>query len=411
MHILFLTQWFQPENIFKGLPFAKALKDRGHDVEVLTGFPNYPGGKLYPGYRIRFCQKEVMDGVTVHRVPLYPSHDQSALRRIANYLSFAFSAFLMGPWLIKKPDVIYVYNLVTLGPAAFLLRFLFGSQVIIDVQDLWPESVSGSRMLGDGKIPQMLNNICNWVYRKADQLVVLSPGFKSTLIDRGVPSEKIQVIYNWCDDGNLCKALSRGTKTSDEFNILYAGAMGTVQGLETVLQCAAICAARLPGVGFVFIGDGAHRARLVQLATDMQLDNVTFLPKRPIDAMQEIYDKADVLIVHLKDIPLFRITIPSKTQAYLCMGKPVIMAVRGDAAVLVEQAAAGIVCEPEQPHAMLEAIQQLYDMTPAARHMMGEKGREYYTQNLSSERGVKNFEELMLTLYEKKHKCTSGMDV
>ena len=125
MRILFLTQWFQPEPFFKGLPFVKALRDRGHEVEVLTGFPNYPGGKVYPGYCVRFYQRETMDGIPVHRVALYPSHDKSASRRILNYLSFSLSAFLIGPWLVGKPDLIYVYNLVTLGPAAFLFRLLF----------------------------------------------------------------------------------------------------------------------------------------------------------------------------------------------------------------------------------------------------------------------------------------------
>src|SRR5664280_315157 len=144
MNILFLSQWFQPEPCFKGLPFAKALREKGHHVEILTGFPNYPGGKIYPNYRVLLYQREMLDGIQVNRVPLYPSHDKSALRRIINYLSFAVSAFLLGPWLIRRPDIIYVCNLVTLSPVAFLLRFLFGSKIIIDVLDLWPESVTSS---------------------------------------------------------------------------------------------------------------------------------------------------------------------------------------------------------------------------------------------------------------------------
>jgi hypothetical protein len=141
MKILLLTQWFQPEPFFKGLSFAKALKSRGHDVEVLTGFPNYPGGKLYPGYRVRLWQRESVDGIRVNRVALYPSHDRSGLKRMLNYLSFGLSAALIGPLLVQKPDVIYVYNLVTLGPAAYLLRFFYGCPVVYDVQDIWPDSV------------------------------------------------------------------------------------------------------------------------------------------------------------------------------------------------------------------------------------------------------------------------------
>ncbi len=195
MRILFLTQWFQPEAFFKGLPFAKALRERGHEVEILTGFPNYPGGKVYPGYRVRLYQGEEMDGIKVHRVFLYPSHDTSALRRILNYLTFALSTFLLGPWLIRKPDVVYVYNLITLGPAAFLIRFLFGAKVVIDVQDLWPESVANSSMLNNKAALGVLNRLCNRVYRGADQVTVLSPGFKKELIRRGVAGERIEVIY------------------------------------------------------------------------------------------------------------------------------------------------------------------------------------------------------------------------
>lgn len=409
MRILFLTQWFQPESFFKGLPFAKALKEKGHEVEVLAGFPNYPGGKVYPGYRVRLYQQEIMDGVKVHRVPLYPSHDKSAVHRIINYLSFSLSAVLMGPLLVQKPDIIYVYNLVTLGLPAFYLRLLYGSKVVIDVQDLWPESVAGSGMLNNKLMLRVLNSFCNWVYRKADRLVVLSPGFKNHLIDRGIPSETIEVIYNWCDESGIGKNPSvvierKDIADSERFTILYAGAMGQVQGLETILQCAEICKERLPDVRFVLIGDGADRKRLVQLAGDMKLDNVVFLPPRPIDAMNEIYDMADALIAHLEDIPLFRITIPSKTQAYLYMGKPIIMAVLGDAATLVEQAGAGVVCAPKKPLDMTDAIRSLHDTAAVERQKMGKAGHNYYMRNLCFEKGLNHFEKLMCSLLQVK-KC------
>lgn len=403
MRILFLTQWFQPESFFKGLPFAKALKDKGHDVEVLTGFPNYPGGKMFPGYYIRPYQRETMEGIKIHRVPLYPSHDKSAIRRIINYLSFSLSAFFMGPWLIKKPDVIYVYNLVTLGLPAFLFRFLFKSKVIIDVQDLWPESVASSGMLNNKFLLTVLNRICNFVYRKADQLIVLSPGFKSHLIKRGVPSEKIEVIYNWCDEKSIQTKSSSADKTkqidtSDKFVILYAGSMGIVQELETVLISAEQCGTMMSDVLFVFIGDGADRKRLERKANDMKLDNVVFLPSRPIHEMNEVYAMADVLIVHLMDQPLFRITIPSKTQAYLYMGKPIIMALRGDSAMLVEKAGAGIVCEPGNSDAITEGVRTLRNADAATRNRMGMNGHQYYMQHLSFEKGVHNVEQLMLSL-------------
>jgi glycosyltransferase involved in cell wall biosynthesis len=405
MRILLLTQLFQPESNFKGLPFAKALKNMGHDVEVLTGFPNYPGGKVYPGYSIRFYQKDVMDGIKVHRAPLYPSHDKSALRRIFNYISFSLSAFLLGPWLVKKPDVIYVYNLVTLAPTAFLLRFFFGSKVIIDVLDLWPDSVVSSNMLNNKAALQVLGSICNTAYLKADKLVVPTQGIKSALIDRGMQAEKIEIIYNWCDETCIRKESSPPNSEKDigfssKFVVLYAGAMGVVQGLDTLLDCAEICKRELPDVRFILIGDGADRERLEKTAKSMNLDNVTFLPRRSPEAMGEVFALADALLVHLQDDPLFRITIPSKTQAYLYMGKPLIMAMLGDAAELVRQAGAGVICEPGNPRAMTDALRTLHTLNKDKRCEMGQAGRRYYMEHLSFAEGVNKFENIMMSLIQ-----------
>jgi colanic acid biosynthesis glycosyl transferase WcaI len=400
MRILFLTQWFQPEPSFKGLPFAKVLQDKGNEVEVLTGFPNYPGGKIYSNYRLRFFQRETMEGIRVHRVALYPSHDKSAIRRIANYISFSISALMIGPWLIRKPDIIYVYNLVTLGPPAFLLRFLFGSKVVMDVQDLWPESVLKSKMLENGFLLNFLSAFSLWVYNNVNKLVVLSPGFKRELASRGVQPEKIEVIYNWCDESSIRKNeslsdLVKHSEFSGKFVVLFAGTMGIAQGLDTLLDCARICSEDLPNVQFVLVGGGVDRPRLENRANAMALSNVTFLPPQPVQAMGKILSSADALIVHLKDDPLFSITIPSKTQAYLYIGKPIIMAVRGDAADLIKASGAGIVCDPETPGELAKSIERLYSMSLEERNDMGKSGMDYYKKYLSFSSGVDKFERLM----------------
>lgn len=403
MRILILSQWFQPEPLFKGMPFAKALAALGHEVEVLTGFPNYPGGKLYPGYRVRLWQREMMEGIRVNRVALYPSHDRSALRRILNYLSLAISTLILGPWLVRRPDVIYVYNLVTLGPTAFLLRRLFGSKVIIDVQDLWPESVANSGMLKDSHLMYILETMCCKVYKAADRVTVLSPGFKEILFRRGVLPERIAVIYNWCDDSSLRLAprdegLARELGLSGKFNIVFAGNMGIVQGLKTVLACARLCMMDLPQVQFVFVGDGVDRPRLERLAGEMKLGNIRFLPWQPLESMGKIMALAEVLLVHLRDDPLFRITIPSKTQAYLAMGKPIIMAVHGDAAELIKESGGGIICTPDDPQALFKAVETLVSMDAHMRDAMGKAGADYYYTNLSLQAGVKHFEGIMRKL-------------
>jgi colanic acid biosynthesis glycosyl transferase WcaI len=400
MRILLLTQWFEPEPTVKGLLFARELAARGHDVEVLTGFPNYPGGKLYPGYRIRPWVREQIDGISILRVALYPSHDKSSFGRILNYASFAISATSMGTALIRKPDVVYVYNPpATIGLPAVALGLLRRAPFVFDICDLWPDTVGASGMLSNAVALSVLEKWCNFVYRRARHIVVVSPGFKQKLVDRGVPQAKIDVIYNWCDDTSIQPVapdpeLASRLGLSGRFNVMFAGAMGTAQALDSVLEAAGLCRQALPKVQFVLVGGGVDREHLEKRAGDLGLSNVRFLPRQPMSAMGAVLGVADVLLVHLKDHSLFSITIPSKTQAYMASGKPLIMAVRGDAAQLVTQSGAGLVCEPENPRSIADTIAHFAGMSPEERRSMGEAGKRFYDEQLSLKAGVTKFEAL-----------------
>jgi colanic acid biosynthesis glycosyl transferase WcaI len=201
MKILLLTQFFQPEPMFKGLPLARALQARGHDVSVLTGHPNYPGGRLYPSYGKQRFWREEMEGVRISRVPLFPSHDSSGLRRALNYLSFGAASAWQSIFREERPDVVWVYNLVTLAVTWNILRKLHGCAVVLEVQDLWPESVIGSGMMRRSRTLDLaLTAACEVAYRSADGLVAQSPGFRSRLIDRGVSADRIRVIPNWTEE-------------------------------------------------------------------------------------------------------------------------------------------------------------------------------------------------------------------
>jgi glycosyltransferase involved in cell wall biosynthesis len=419
MRILLLTQWFDPEPTFKGLLFAREFAARGHDVEVLTGFPNYPGGDVYPGYRIRPWVREQIDGVSILRVALYPSHDKSAFGRVLNYTSFAISAALIGTALIRKPDVVYVYNPpATIGFPAVALGLLRRVPFVFDICDLWPDTVAVSGMLSSPGALTLLGKWCNFVYRRARHIVVVSPGFKQQLVRRGVPPDKIDVIYNWCDDaaiepGGADPELASRLGLSGYFNVMFAGTMGTAQALDSVLEAAALCRQTLPNVQFVFVGGGVDRNRLEKKAGDLGLTNVRFLPRQPMSAMGAVLGLADVLLVHLKDHPLFGITIPSKTQAYMASGKPVLIAVRGDAAQLVTQSGGGLVCEPENPRSMAETVARFAAMSPEQRRSMGEAGKRFYDEQLSLNAGVTKFEALFakicgVTIPASRHSCQSS---
>ncbi len=401
-----MTQWFDPEPTFKGLLFAKQLAARGHQVEALTGFPNYPGGKVYPGYRIRPWARETIDGIGIVRVALYPSHNNSGLHRALNYMSFALSAALLGAVLIRKPDVMYVYHPpITVGLAAAVIGFLRRMPFVYDIQDLWPDTVAASGMMSNATALSLLSKLCRFVYRRAWHIAVLSPGFKAALIGRGVPAGKIDVIYNWCDEKALqvdCAPAARLASNPDRFSILFAGTMGRAQGLDSVLQAADICRATAPAAEFVFIGGGVERSNLERMAIEMELDNVRFLPRQPMHAMGGILAGADALLVHLKDDPLFRITIPSKVQAYLAAGRPILLGGRGDAADMVRRAGAGIVCEPCNPESIAQAVLELAAAGPERLAEMGHNGRAFYDRELSVAAGVGRFEAIFNTVMQER---------
>jgi lipopolysaccharide/colanic/teichoic acid biosynthesis glycosyltransferase/glycosyltransferase involved in cell wall biosynthesis len=397
MRILILSQWFEPEPTFKGLVFARELVARGHEVEVLTGFPNYPEGKVYPGYRIRPWVREKLDGIDVLRVALYPSHDNSGFHRVFNYASFALSAAVIGTALIRKPDVMYVYHPpITVGFAAAVIGFLRRAPFVYDIQDLWPDTVAASGMMSNPAALGVLGSLCKFVYRRASHITVLSPGFKETLGRREVKSTKMDVIYNWCNETAL-KSTDlpvAGLGRADRFSILFAGTMGHAQGLDSILFAAQICRTSVPAAEFLFMGDGVDRPRLERMAEDMQLDNVKFLPRQPMHAMGAVLASADALLVHLKDDPLFRITVPSKTQAYLAAGKPILMGVRGDAADLVKRSRSGVLCEPGNPESIAQAVKELVHAGPERLAAMGQGGRTFYDRELSLSVGVEKFADI-----------------
>lgn len=398
MKILLLTQWFDPEPTFKGLAFAKELQRQGHQVQVLTGFPNYPGGKIYDGYSLKLYQREEVDGISILRVPLYPSHDGSALKRIFNYISFAFMAMLFGIFATKKADVIYAYHPpLTVGVAAVLIKFFRRTPVVYDIQDMWPDTLKATGMLSNHKILNIIHKVCQLVYRCVDHIVVLCPGFKQLLIERSVPEDKISVIYNWCDEEALTQALpikmEYQQKLHDKFNIVFAGNMGKAQALDTILDVANTLQ-NLPNIQFVFVGAGTETERLKQRMFDENINNIAFIPRVPMAEVGGILEQADLLLVHLRKDPLFEITVPSKTQAYMAIGKPLLMAVSGDAAELVVQAKCGGMAVSENVESIKKAILDIYQLSPAEQQQLGSNARDFYQAKLSLKSGVQQFIEI-----------------
>jgi colanic acid biosynthesis glycosyl transferase WcaI len=396
--VVLLTQWFDPEPTIKGMAFARELVKQGFEVEVITGFPNYPGGKIYAGYRVRLIQRELIDGVKITRLPLYPSHDHSAIRRIFNYGTFAISALFYGLFVLKRSDLIYAYHPpITVGIVASLIRVFRRIPVVLDIQDIWPDTLESTGMIKSSCILTLISGVCSWVYRKVDHVVVLSPGFKLLLNKRGVPREKIDVIYNWADEGSLVSSaglLPQNFPGDGAFKIVFAGNMGRAQDLDVVIEAATLLQEANSRVVFIMVGGGLDVARLKAETNRLQLSNIVFFSQRPMTQIGAILFAADALLVHLKKDPLFKVTIPSKTQAYMCVGKPVLMAVDGDAAKLVEQSNGGVIVESGNPSELARASEYLAALDRVQLVKMAEASRQYYLQNLSLEAGVRKFTEI-----------------
>lgn len=399
MRILILSQWFDPEPTFKGLLFARELHRRGHDVVVLTGFPNYPGGKLYEGYRIRPALRERVDGIDIIRVALYPSHDSSGLRRLLNYASFALSASVAALF-IRKPDVAYVYHPpATVALPAAMLKAVRGVPFVYDVQDLWPETLAATGMVRAKPALRAVGAWMRGVYRASARIAVLSSGFKEAIARRGVPRGKIEVINNWADEAQLDvrrpdDARARELGFDDRFTVVFAGTLGPAQGLDTVLDAAERLSNR-PDILFFIIGAGIEADRLRMQILERHLTNVALHPRRPMHEIGEVLGRADALLVHLKDDPLFTITVPSKTQAYLLAGRPVLMGLRGDAARLIEEAEAGITFAPGRSEELAAAVLELESMSSEARRRLAANGARYYREHLALTIGVSRFERLL----------------
>jgi len=399
MKIALVSQWFDPEVGSAAIPGAivRSLRDRGHTVEVVTGFPNYPDGRLYDGYRVRPLMREVIRGTRVNRVALYPSHDRSATRRIINFLSFMVTASTIGAAIARRSNVTLVYSTPgTVGMAGIVLRRLLRRPFVLYVQDVWPDTVTATGMLPSGlsrPAAWILHRFCNQVYAAAARIAVISPGMKDLLVERGVPAEKIDVIYNWVDEDIFRVVPARPPR--DRFEVMYAGNLGEAQGLEVAIEAMAKLGPD-SGVVLRLVGGGVAVARLAKLAADRGVaEQVRFEGARDLAQMSEVMASAHVQLVCLKDDPLFHITMPSKIQAILACGRPLIVCAPGDAGALTADSGAGFAVPPGDPSSLADAIARVRDLGESSLEEMGARGRAFYERHLCASVGSAMLEEAL----------------
>jgi colanic acid biosynthesis glycosyl transferase WcaI len=415
--ILYVSQYFPPE---MGAPAARASElashwaQAGHEVSVLTGFPNHPTGVVPPEWRGRLrrliyrerLHQESSGRVDVFRTWLWPLPNRKAHERMRNYASFCVSAALRG-LAIPRPDVIIASSpQLLVGLSGWWLACARQLPFVFEVRDLWPESLAAVGAGNDDSLLyHALGSVAKFLYQRADRIVVVTPAFKAHLMRHWrVPAEKIAVVENGVETdlfspapapANL--ALRRELGAEGKFLVCYIGTMGNAHGLETLLDAAVQLRQQIPNVLFLLVGEGAEKERIKTLTQSRSLTNVGFLDQQPREKIPAFISASDACLVLLKKTEVFKTVIPTKMLEFMSCARPVILGVDGQARQIVEDAGAGLAIEPENLAALVRAIHQL----SADRELgtiLGQKGREHILRHFSRGRTAEKYIDVLRNL-------------
>lgn len=400
MNILIVSQYYWPESFIIN-QLSKQLALQGHHLVVLTGKPNYPDGVIYPDYRQQGIQHQHHDGIEVIRVPLRP-RKLGGKNLFLNYLSFISSGLFRFPSLVKGKefDVIFVFApspITSVIPAIFL-KYIKRAHLAVWVQDLWPESLSATGFIKSKAVLKLMSYVVKTIYACSDTLLVQSQAFikpVSTL----ARSDKIQYFPNAIDDMQRVDVsddvLSETLKTLLEthFCLVFAGNIGKAQAIETIIKVAKNLS-NTSDIKIVFIGKGSMLEWAQQEVSRLHLKNVVFAGAFPMNVMPSIFSRSQALLVSLNSEEVFSYTIPSKVQAYMSAGRPIIASIDGEAARVINQAGAGLTCPAEDADGLVACIERFSAMSEKERDSFGVAGRKYFLENYEMESQCKRLVEI-----------------
>jgi hypothetical protein len=364
MKILFLTDYFPPEASAAAARTYEHCKEwlkLGADITVITGAPNYPTGKVYQGYKNKLYFKEIIDGIKVVRVWTYTAANKGTIRRTLDYMSFGFSALIAG--LFQKCDIVIGTSppLFT-AIAAKRLAYLKRKPMIMEVRDLWPESIKAVGAVKDGLILKHYEEQEKRCYKRADKIVCVTQGIRDRLIERGIPKNKVVVHTNGVNldnfqpkEKNISLLNKLGLK--DKIIVSYIGTLGMAHKLDFILRAAQ--KVTNPDIHFLFIGGGAEKENLIKLKNELNLENVSILSAIPREEVREYIASADIALVNLKKSNLFLGALPSKIFENVAMGKPLLLGLKGEAERVIDKYGAGLSFEPENEEDFLEKLEKL----------------------------------------------------
>ncbi len=391
--ILLVTQYFYPEN-FKSNDIAFDMSKRGYDVHVLTGIPNYPLGKYYKNYSLFKRRKEIINGVHICRAALIPRGKGGGFRLLLNYTSWAFFASFRALFLafIHRYDIIIVHepSPITQGIPAIIVKKIQKIPLYFWVMDLWPESLISAGGIKNKWILNTINRLVKWIYKNSDKLLITSLGFKKPILSKGNFEDKIVYFPNWGEDVFLNKNDIKTPSLPQGFIVMFAGNIGEAQDFNSILQ-AALLLKENKNIHWVILGDGRKKAyaeafiKKNNLATTMHL-----MGKYPLETMPNFFDKADVMLVSLKDELVFNLTVPAKIQAYMASKKPIVAMLNGEGQQIIRDADCGFSVPASDYHALGKLIKEISKIDKNILKEKGENGYAYYQLNYTKTKCLDN---------------------
>ncbi len=379
----------------------------GHEVTVLTGFPNHPTGIVPPAYRARLrrlIMREVVNGVKVIRTWLFPSANRGSYGRMLNYSSFCVSSAVTGLFLSSPDVVIATSPQLLVALSGWWIAESKRTPFVFEVRDLWPESLAAVGMgEPDSWLHRGLGKIAGFLYQRCDRIVVVSAAFQQHLVEKwGLPVHKISIAENGVETdlfspGDADRELRDEVGARGRFVVAYIGTMGMAHGLETLIEAAARLQNSAPNVLVLLVGEGAEKEHIEALAQSRGLKNMRFVGQQPRERIPAYIRLADACLVMLKKTELFKTVIPTKMLEFMSCGRPLILGVDGQARKIMEEAQAGIFVEPGDVEALVQAVTQLAG-NAEMRASLGGNGRRYILQFLSREQTAKRYIQVLTEL-------------
>lgn len=385
MQLLFVSNYFPPEvnaPATRTHEHAKQWVADGHDVEILTAVPNFPEGEVYEGYDNQFTQ-ETIDGIEVTRVPMYVTENSGVVLRSLSYLSFMLSAVAYCGQLRRVPDVVAATSpQFFCAVAGLLISWIYQAPFVMEVRDLWPESIVAVGAMDRNVIIRVLERLEYVLYQQAARVIVVTDAFKRSIKEKGIPENKIYVLKNGIDvdafptdlANKAVQVLREEHDLEGQFVASYIGTVGMAHRADVLFEAARRC--DRDDLLFMVVGGGSEWDSLAEKQADAQLDNFRIVEKQPKEKVPYFLEVSDVSVVHLKESPLFETVIPSKIFESMAAGNPIVHGVRGESREIIEEAEAGIPVPPEDPGAIVEAVSRLQDDDSLYEHM-SQSARRY----------------------------------